>query len=353
VKVPEPRKLSSGKWFIQLRLGGESVSISDFDRKKCIREAQAIKAEYLAGKRVIEKQPKKLKTISQDIDSYIKNKDNALSPSTIRGYRSIQRNRFKSIMGKPFQEVQECDWQTIVNNEAALCAPKTLKNTWMFLRTVAYQCEKIQLPDVSIPAIPPANTAFLQPDEILKFVDHIKNTKVAVGALLALSSLRISEISALKWEDIPSSPKIIRVSGAVVRADKSSWVRKKQNKNASSTRMVPILIPELSDAIARLRKPSGPIMDYDQDTLRVYVHKACAEAGITDVTIHGLRHSFASLAYHLKMPEKIAMEIGGWKDAATMHKIYTHIARSDIDHYKSAMSDFYNRKENANKNANS
>jgi integrase len=353
VKVPEPRKLSSGKWFIQLRLGGESVSISDFDRKKCIREAQAIKAEYLAGKRLVQRcQGAERKTIYEEINTYIENKDNALSPATIRGYRSIQRNRFKSIMEKTFQEIPEKDWQKIVNDEAALCAPKTLKNAWMFLRTVSCQNAKIVLPEISIPSVPPADTAFLQPEEILIFVDQIKSTKVAVGALLALSSLRISEISALRWEDIPKNPKIIRVSGAVVRADKKSWVRKKQNKNVSSTRSVPILIPELSDAIERLRKPFGPVMDYDQDTLRVYVHKACHSAGITDVTIHGLRHSFASLAYHLQMPEKIAMEIGGWKDAATMHKIYTHIARSDIEHYKSAMSDFYKSRENANKNAN-
>jgi len=41
------------------------------------------------------------------------------------------------------------------------------------------------------------------------------------------------------------------------------------------------------------------------------------------------------------MPEKIAMEIGGWADATTMHKIYTHIAKSDIERYQTAMMQFY------------
>lgn len=41
MKIPEPRKLSSGKWFIQLRLGGESISISNWDKTSCIREARA------------------------------------------------------------------------------------------------------------------------------------------------------------------------------------------------------------------------------------------------------------------------------------------------------------------------
>ena len=51
MKLPEPRRLASGNYFIQLRLGGESISITESSRAACIREARAIKAEYLAGKR--------------------------------------------------------------------------------------------------------------------------------------------------------------------------------------------------------------------------------------------------------------------------------------------------------------
>ena len=51
MKVPKPRKLSSGNWYIYLRLGGEGVSITETTEKKCIRAAQVIKAKYLAGKR--------------------------------------------------------------------------------------------------------------------------------------------------------------------------------------------------------------------------------------------------------------------------------------------------------------
>lgn len=46
MKVPKPRKLSSGNWFIQLRLGGESISVTEPTEKKCIKSAQLIKAEF-------------------------------------------------------------------------------------------------------------------------------------------------------------------------------------------------------------------------------------------------------------------------------------------------------------------
>ncbi len=64
--------------------------------------------------------------------------------------------------------------------------------------------------------------------------------------------------------------------------------------------------------------------------------------------VHGLRHSFASLAYHLNMPEKVAMQIGGWSDRETMSKIYTHLAQMDISKYETQMTDFYKK---ANKKA--
>lgn len=357
MKVPAPRKLSSGKWFIQMRLGGESVSVSDNNKKACVTQAQAVKAEYLAGKRAPKQETVELPTLTLAIDAYIESKSNTLSPSTIRGYRAVQKHRFASTMPRRLDEIDSSEWQGILNAEAALCSPKTLKNAWAFIRTVVLRTTGKVLPnEVSLPAPIPPDTAFLMPDEILKFVNAVKDTHYAVPALLALSSLRISEIQALKWEDIPPKPSFIRVSGAVVRNEKNGYQRKAQNKNETSTRNVPIMIPELSMAIKRDRKESGPILDRDQDSLREAVHNICKRNGITDVTIHGLRHSFASLAYHLQMPEKIAMEIGGWADSGTMHRIYTHIAKSDIERYQTAMTEFYKSKsdrKNANKNANS
>lgn len=117
--------------------------------------------------------------------------------------------------------------------------------------------------------------------------------------------------------------------------------RKAQNKNATSTRNVPVMIPELATAIQRDRKPAGPVLDITQNSLRCSIKKICREHDLPDVGVHGLRHSFASLAYHLQVPERIAMEIGGWADATTMHKIYTHIARSDVQRYQTAMTAFY------------
>ena len=105
------------------------------------------------------------------------------------------------------------------------------------------------------------------------------------------------------------------------------------------------MIPELSAAIQRDRKPSGPVLDITQNSLRCAIKKICRENDLPDAGVHGLRHSFASLAYHLQVPERIAMEIGGRADATTMHKIYIHIAQADIQRSQTAMTDFYKGKK--------
>lgn len=353
MKVPKARKLSSGKWFIQLRLGGESIPVTANTEKECTRQAQAVKAEYLIGKR----SPKKPEetdspTLNEAIDSYISARDNTLSPLTVRGYRTIQKHRFKSTLPRRLDEIPESEWQVIVNQEAALCSPKTLKNAWGFIRSVVEDATGKKLPEITLPVQIPAEKPFLSPDEIKKFVSAVKDTKYAVPCLLALCSLRVSEIQALKWQNIPQNPKFIRVSGAVVLNEDNKYIEKRQNKNVTSARKVPIMIPELAVALERDRKPSGPVLEIHQNSLRCAIKKICSANGLPNVGVHGLRHSFASLAYHLQIPDKIAMEIGGWADATTMHKIYTHIAKSDIARYETALSAFYRSEENANKNAN-
>lgn len=357
MNIPKARKLSSGKWFIQMRLGGESVSVSDYDKKKCEQEAKYLKAEYQAGKRAPKEEPKPEPekpslTLDQAIDDYCKSKSNVLSPATIRGYQNIRKNQLKEIMQKNIYDLvdlTEEDWQEIINRESGNYSPKTIKNSASFAKTVIQGKTKRVVPSSTIAAPVDADTPFLYAEEIPIFVSAVMDTKIAVPALLALSSMRLSEIQALDWKDIKKDPDFIRTNGAVVPDENNKLIHKEQNKNLTSARDVPILIPELKKAIARDRKESGPILYCSRSYFLKKVHSICQENNITDVTIHGLRHSFASLAYYLQVPEKIAMEIGGWSDPATMHKIYTHIAKKDIRRYKTEIADFYNGKKKQRK----
>lgn len=352
MKVPNPRKLKCGTWFIQLRLSGESIPVSAPTKKECIDQARLIKAEHKAGVRVAKKEKEQpcSPTLSEAVDRFIESRENTWSPLTVRGYRIIQKYRFQSTMNRRIDSIATKEWQTIINAEAKLCAPKTLKNAWGFIRSVVHAETGAYPPGVRMPAQMHGNKPFLLPEQITTFVAAVKDTPYAIPCYLGLHSLRASEIEGLLWENIPKDPEFIPVSGAVVLDEHNKRVEKRQNKSLASARNVPIMIPELKEALERERKPSGHVMPYSQNALRYGIRKICAENGLPNVGIHGLRRSFASLAYHLNIPERITMEIGGWDDPQTMHKIYIYIAQSDIKRYGTEMMGFFQKREKISSN---
>ena len=342
MKVPEPRKLPSGTWFIQLRLGGESIPVSALTRKDCIRQAEAIKGAHRAGK--TERKFKTDKTVRELMEDYIAALPADTSPATIRGYEIIKNHRFQSVLDKLPGKI---DWQAAVDAEPV--AEKTLKNAWGFtascLRAAGCAVPEVRLPKASASKHRP----FREPEQILQVLPLLKGRKYEIPALLALHSLRRSEIMALDFADIDIKNGTISVHGATVQDKDNQLVRKERTKTAASTRQVPIMIPQLVEAVRREGKTSGPVWAGTPCGLYRTMEDVCKQLDIPNVGAHGLRHSFASLAYHLGMSELEAMEIGGWSNYATMRKIYTHLAKSDRLKAQNKMAKFY---ENANNNAN-
>ena len=344
MKLPEPRKLASGNYFIQLRLGGESIPVTAATAKECRDKARVIKSQHIVEGRA-QRASGRNKTLTKAIDDYVAARNNTLSPATIRGYRTIQRNRFKEVMNTPIKNIK--NWQEICNSEARIIGPKTLRNAYGFIVSALSE-NGIDPPEITLPQIAKNERPWLDYEEILSFVDVIKGEKGELPALLALSSLRRSEICALAPSNIDLKRNIIIVRGAKVPDEDHQYVIKSTNKNQKSQRSVPILIPRLTELLSA-SLDTDYLVTARPDTLRNQINRACKKGELPEVGVHGLRHSFASLAYHLGMPEKECMRIGGWADAKTMHDIYTHLAERDSQKYADAMREFY---KNANENAN-
>lgn len=337
MKVPEPRKLPSGVWFIQLRLDGVSVPVTGNSPKACTDAAALIKAEYRAGKRQIRQAGP---TLSRAIDEYIDKRQNILSPSTVDGYRRIQKNRFRGIMDRPITSTH--DWQKVIDTEAGKCSPKTLRNAYGFIKSVLLE-NGIAPERVTLPALRSAPRAWLEPDEITKLIKEADGTPSALPVFFALHSLRRSEIAALTWESIDLQRKCIHVSGAVVQGENHQFIKKDANKTEKSARTIPIMIPELLVILASTPQSArcGLVVDCPPRTIADRINAACRRAGLPEVGTHGLRHSFASLAYHLRLTELETMELGGWSDTGTMHRIYTHLATADRIRAENKLSEFF------------
>lgn len=340
VTIPKITQLPSGKYNCYLRLKDENgevqnISITDESYAAVEAKAKAIKAGVMEAA----KQPRSLPTLGEAIDRYIAERSNVLSPSTIRGYIMIKRSRFQPYMGRNLSRFDERMCRTMVNAEASLCSAKTLKNAWRFVSSVIYN-ETGKRFTVMLPQEVKKPHAFLDFEQIKIFVKAIHGSPYEIAALMALHSLRVSEIFAMDWAKIDLKNELLIISGSVVRGPDGKNTKKSTNKNANSQRQINILIPQLLTALKNADK-SKPIINFQQDALFKNINRICKANELPEVGTHGLRHSFASLAYHLGIPKEITMQIGGWKNDKVMNEIYTHLANVDIDIHRAKIRDFY------------
>lgn len=343
IKLPTARHLPSGNWFVQLRIDGQSISITKPTEKEAIAEAMAVKQGIIQTKNT----PHGDLTLTKAIDAWIGDNENRLSPSTVRGYRTCQDNGFQSLMRVKCCSITDTMIARAINAECRDYKAKTVVNRWRFLSQVLSWATG-QTYSPHLPQIVKPDIQFLDQEELDTFLKYIKGKPVEITALLAISSLRRSEIAALSWDsgDIDLKNRWIHVRGAVVPNEDHKLVKKETNKNTASRRDVPMIDP-LYNALMAVSTKSGPVVRQHPATMLTRINKACDAAGVPQVGCHGLRHSFASLCHILNIPPQVAMEIGGWSDRRTMDQIYTHVSKRTKDSYANAFTDHFKTPENA------
>lgn len=336
IRLPKIKQLPSGAWHTRVLIDNRRVSITKDSYEECVAEYLALKNGIIESKKEKVKQSKALKDV---INHYIDSRRDYRSPSTICGYERYRDNTFSSMMGVNVYSATDAQWQTAIQREKASGhSPKYIKNAWALIAS-AIEAETGKRPSVMLYPKDPNPRAYLDPDQIDIFVDAIKGTDIEIPALLCLSSLRRSEMLALKWENVDMRKKVLYIRGAIVQGS-NGMEYKPRGKTDKSRRTVPI-IPPLYDALSSAPKEEEYVVSASAITLSRHLKKICKDAGLPEVGMHGLRHSFASLAYHLQMPEMIAAEIGGWNDLATMHNIYTHLSEKDVAQRGRQFVDFF------------
>lgn len=333
IKVPTPKKLPSGSWNIVLRAEGQSVT--EPTEALCLARARAIRAGFLEQKK--EAAARGL-TLREAIDAYLSEYGKQMSPSTIRGYEAIKKKRFPGKIDEPLKDT--AGWQAEIDEARKTYAPKTIHGAWGLVKTVMRENE-VPVPKVKLPQLKKRSLPWLSHSQVLVFVDAIRGKPFETAALFALHSLRLSEIYAITWDDIDLDAQRITVSGARVRDKNNKWVLKEDNKNSGSFRTIRIMIPSLLDRLLELKASGDPPVSGSQGAFTENINRVCKNAGLPKCGAHGLRRSFASLAYHLGMTERETMEIGGWEDPSVMHDIYIQIAHEDRLNAENKMGEFY------------
>ena len=342
ISVPTPKRLPSGSWRIYLEREKKSITADTPD--DCILQATEYRKQWeideAAGLHI---PPPRVTTLHSVVEDYITSKEPVRSPSTIDGYNNILRNRFKNYMDL---DVHAIDFQKMVNDELLKgVSAKTVRNAWGLVSS-ALSKEKIVFEPPSLPRLAKKERSWLTYEQINIFLAVIRESKYELPAILALHSLRKSELCGLRINDCDLTKQVIHIRGALVKTI-NGYVYTKLNKTDSSSRDVPILIPRLTELLDNIinnnssshQSASQYVVSLPRNNIYKEINKVCRQAGLPEVGIHGLRHSFASLAYHLGWKKMSTMAVGGWRNSKVLDEIYTHNA--DLQADVKTMQDFF------------
>lgn len=309
------KKLPSGSWRCLIYTGKDEHGKRQYksftaDNKK---EAEYLATAFLAFKQREESSM----TIGKAVSEYIASRDGVTSESTIEGYQKIEKHRIKDIANIEISDFDTVQAQKYINRLSKKYAPKTVSNSWGLVSSAI----SMQEPEKHFAVrLPPRKKVFREIPTAEEVISVIKGTEIELPVLLAMCfSLRVSEVRGIRYRDI--SGNILTVREVRLRLKKGDCVRK-QTKTYNSTRRL-TLIPYIQNLIGT-GKPDDYIIDLTYSQIYGKFVTAIEKAGLPHMRFHDLRHLNASVMLLLNIPEKYAMERGGWSTDSTMKAVYQH-----------------------------
>jgi integrase len=161
---------------------------------------------------------------------------------------------------------------------------------------------------------PNAKNDHLEREQLKHFFEEVRAIQNPVTAasiqVMLLTGARVNEVLGLKWCDVDERWKKIAIHDKVEGA-----------------RTIP-LTPFVWQLIKSLpRRNEQVFSSHDSKTGSIWNPRfefvaACKRAGIQNLTLHGLRRSFASLSEWLDIPSGVIAQIMGHKPSATAEKHY-------------------------------
>ena len=279
------------------------------------------------------------KTLGEAVDLYISSCEATLSPSTIRGYRSLARRlRSLPLWTIPLSSVGKAEVQDAIDllsvSEAdktppalrgkgvstkykkGRMAPKSVRNAYGLLTAVLARYDinisGIKLPQKTRPALSVPDDS-----DMMRILDAARGTALEVPILLAASGgLRRGEICALTLEDLDGN--VLHINKSMVKDSDGNWVIKPP-KTYGSDRYV-----EIHPYIAGLIRKQGYVVRCTPSTLSDNHARFLARHGLPHIRIHDYRHHMVSALHAAGISDAYIQQRGGWASDYTLKAVYRH-----------------------------
>lgn len=320
MKIPKAKKLPSGSWRVGIMLDGRRVSITRSTKQAAEREAAALKSGAKEAK------AKTSLNVTEAFARYIESKSAVLSPSTVAGYRRIQKNLLPPIADIPLSDLtreQVQRWVNLLVKQGK--KPKTVSNAHGLLSAVLNSyCPDMTL-HTTLPQKVRADIQIPTEAEMAAIFETAKGTKYELPIMLAVwLGLRASEIRGLRWEDIDGE--YIEIRRAIVQGEDGAV--EKGTKTYSGKRVLP-LPPYIAELIQTQDHEQAHIVNLSGHAMYNGFERVCEKAGVPHFRFHDLRHMNASVMLALGIPDKYAQERMGHATNNMLKTVYQHTIQEE------------------------
>ena len=343
----KPKKLPSGNWRVQV-LGPKDYTGKN--TRKSITAPTKAEVLYLAAKYRMEmkmENPLPDMTVRQAIERYIALSD-VLSPTTLVGYEKVLRTGFQRLMDVEVKNLNDRMCQQAINAEmlrpgryGKSLSAKTIINEWGLISTALKRTCGLHF-DVRLPKQMKKSIILPEPEIVMA---AIKGSSVELPCLLAMwLSFSMSEIRGLKCSDLKNG--ILTINR--VKVDVGHIPEVKENAKVETRLRSHRLPPRILELIQntepyRRYQETGEddfIIQCRSDAILKRFQKLMQPTGYK-MTFHQLRHVNASVMLMLGIPEKYAMERGGWKTPHVMKSVYEHTFSKERQRIDSVIDDYF------------
>lgn len=331
------------RWCGEEKIDGKSKTVYGKTRKECKAKIEALMSTYLSKGKLLDKNNI---TVEAWVHNYLFTiMLTQLSSSTFEVYMYVYNNHVKDT---PFgqmklQAVKLMDLTQYFNSKSIY------SKGWMVkIKNVlngAFKSAKLNelifdnpFNDFKLPQskVAEKDVKVFTIDEQKEYINHLTSSTIDTLLLTALyTGLRVGELISLKWSNYDGEYIYVRESSKYSRVYEedgtyTSKVITKEPKTRKSIREVPL--PYIAKvALEKLDKSTSYIFASKADTIlntnniRRRHMSICERAELPSVSLHGLRHTYATRLIELQENPRTVQELLGHSDVRTTLDIYTAV----------------------------
>lgn len=312
-------KTKSGKYTTVISIGKDSDGKQHTKRfsAESRQELKDAVADYKAAHKIY----RESHVFEDALQRYIDARKPHKSPSTIRGYISMQ-NTLKASYGAFYSlredDMRDRDLQAVIDDmRLSGRSEKTMRNYVGLINAV-------RIADGFQPLSPilPAKKVYDSPvpsiGEIRMLLCLMHGTRFEIPVQLSLLGMRRGEVCALAPEDIDRDG-VAHIHRSMVHTSDNLWVVNDVPKTSASNRFI-----QLPAWVAEKIREGKQVTFMNPDMYTLSFMRFLRKYKFPQYRLHDMRHFFASYCHSKGVSEADILAAGGWRTGNVMRKVYRH-----------------------------